>query len=282
MLVAITINNASHQRQHAEALRRGVERHGHGVQYISTHDVYEAADVHVSWSIKRQQLWAWREATGKPVLVMERGHVGDRMVYTSCGWNGLGRRGTYPKAQDGGARWQARWGDLMLPWRDGGRYALLIGQVPGDSALYHLPTGFDAWARTMTDALRLRKYAVRYRPHPFVRKSRDSFCPHGAEYSGTMGNDQGPSLADDLADAALCVTYNSTSGVEAVLAGIPTVTMDEGAMAWPMTAHDCAAPAVRPDRDAWAHDLAWTQWTLEELASGDVWAHLAPLVGLAH
>lgn len=274
MLVAISINNAAHQQIHGNAMREGLTRHGHEVRFVARDEVDGEADVHVCWSIKRPNIVSWREATGKPVLVMERGHVGDRMVFTSCGWNGLGRRGTYPTAPDGGARWNKHFGYLMQPWKVGGRYALLIGQVPSDSALYNLEPGFEKWAQVMTDILISRRYTVRFRPHPYVVRHGDNFCPKHAEHSTT------PYLAEDLIKAALCVTYNSTSGVESVLAGVPTVTMDEGAMAWPVTSHSFLDPLVRPDRTAWAHDLAWTQWTVDEIASGDAWAHLAPILRL--
>jgi hypothetical protein len=270
--VAITINNAGHQKTHAAAMRQGLEKHGHAVCFVASDWCDGDADVHVTWSIKRPQLWAWHQATGKPVLVMERGHVGDRMAYTSCGWNGLGHRGQYPTAQDGGARWRERFAALTQPWQTGGDYALLVGQVPTDSAVDGLALGFEMWAQFVTDILAKQKRRVRFRPHPIVRTGGDSFCPRGAEYSDT------PALAEDLQQAALCVTYNSTSGVEAVLAGVPTVTIDEGAMAWPVTSHSCIEPKVMPDREAWAHDLAWTQWTLEEIASGEAWAHLEPMI----
>lgn len=273
MLIAISIYNASHQKQHGGAMAEGVKRHGHQVQFIHGDEVWWDADVHVCWSIKRPQIFNWRAATNRPVLVMERGHVGDRMVYTSCGWNGLGRRGFYPKAEDGGERWRRHWAELMQPWRNGGGlYALILGQVSGDAALNRLGAGFEHWARMMTGILLHKKYAVRYRPHPWVRKHDDHFCPEGAEKS------YHDALADDLKDAKFCITYNSTAGVECVLAGVPTLTMDEGAMAWPMTTHSIFDPIIRPDREAWAHDLAFTQWSLEEISSGEAWAHLAPLM----
>lgn len=46
------------------------------------------------------------------------------------------------------------------------------------------------------------------------------------------------------------------------------------AMAWPVTAHSLLEPLVMPEREWWAHDLAWTQWSLAELASGEAWAAL--------
>ena len=141
----------------------------------------------------------------------------------------------------------------------------VLGQVPGDAALYGLD--LDAWAQRTCAALLAQGRTVRYRPHPLVRRCGDVRCPAGA--TGSTG-----SLDEDLAGAALAVTFNSTAGVEAVLAGVPTVALDVGAMAWPVTTHDLASVQT-PEREPWAHRLAWCQWTIEEIASGLAWEHLA-------
>jgi hypothetical protein len=69
----------------------------------------------------------------------------------------------------------------------------------------------------------------------------------------------------------LAVTLNSSVAVDAVLSGIPSVTMDEGAMAWDVTSHD--GEIIKPPRRDWLHWLAWTQWTWTEIAEGKPWAH---------
>ena len=69
------------------------------------------------------------------------------------------------------------------------------------------------------------------------------------------------------------VSLNSSVGVDAVLDGIPTVTMDEQAMAWDITSH--APDEVRtPDRRPWVRWLAWTQWHHEEIREGKPIKHL--------
>ena len=82
------------------------------------------------------------------------------------------------------------------------------------------------------------------------------------------------SLADCLADARWVVTFNSNSGVDAVLAGVPTVAVDQGAMAWAVTGRDPTVQPPTPDRSTWAAELAWCQWTLDEIKKGVAWDHL--------
>jgi len=259
---AIHVNSHEHQRQHGAAMKAGLERHG------ITVDSDGPPDFVVTWGWKNPAL----AAAYPHVLVMERGHVGDRMRAASCGWDGLGYRGRYPAAQDGGARWAWRYAQLMQPWRmGGGDYALLIGQVEDDAAVASLPEGFHAWASAAAAALIALGHKVVYRPHPFGDRH---FSPDGTVPSrGT--------LAADLAGADRCVTWNSTAGVESVLAGVPTIVMDAGGMAYPVAARALSEAPVRPDRAAWCRDLAWTQWTLDEIARGDAWSALAPIMEAA-
>lgn len=104
-----------------------------------------------------------------------------------------------------------------------------------------------------------------------MKRQGSTFCPPTAVLST---NER---LIDDLHWAALAVSYNSTAGVEAVLAGVPTVTLDEGAMAWPVSGHTIF-DRVKPDREAWCHQLAWTQFSLDEIRSGFCWEMLKDVV----
>lgn len=245
-----------HQVENAKAMIAGLSRHGVGVQQSIPCPPADTDAV---------VCWGWRvgeryRAAGHDVLVMERGHVGDRRAFTSCGWNGLGRRGRYVAAMDGGGRWRRHWGRLTQPWRHDTAYALVLGQCAGDAALDRLTGGLDAWAEQTAAGLVEKGWDVVYRPHPLADSG---FCPPSATRSRMT-------LTDDLAGAGLVVSWNSTASVESVLAGVPTVTFDEGAMAWPVTSHDLGE-ITRPDRHQWCADLAWAQFSLEELASGFAW-----------
>lgn len=245
-------SDLDHQRKHIEAMRSGLEKHGVTCAYghYNTPSARHE-DFAVIWgSPSKQPAIA---ALGIPLLIMERGHVGDRMCLTSCGWGELGRRGKYAAVEDGGERWRRMFGHLMHPWvhRTPGR-ALIIGQVENDAALRGLV--LREWVEQQISFLQNQGWSANYRPHPMVRQSKQT-------------------LAEELAGVSLCITYNSTTGVEAVLAGVPTVTLDEGAMAWPVTSHT-VPEMIYPDRDSWAHRLAWTTWEIEEIIHGEVWEYL--------
>lgn len=192
---------------------------------------------------------------------MERGYLGDRFQWYSMGWNGLNGHAEWPAAIDDGSRFRQYHAALMKPWREpgSGSYVLLAGQVPGDQSL----DGHDLtrWYSN-TALLASQRYGlpVRFREHPVALERGYKRSPH---YTEPIGG----TLAEALAGAEVCITYNSNTGVEAVLAGVPTVVENRGAMAWPVAGHR-VGDRVTPDREAWAHALAWKQWRLEEIARG--------------
>lgn len=266
MRVVIHVNHAEHQRIHGEAMKEGLKRHGIDARYAGWNQP-TGCDVAVCWGWKQSSVKARQSAADGHVLVMERGYIPDRMVWTSAGWDGLNNRATFPKAGDEGQRFDAHFGHLLRTWVPDRPGALVCGQVPGDQALYGLD--FRRWASGVAGTLIEQGWHVVYRPHPLVRRQGGGdWKPTGTELS------RAASLEEDLARVGLVVTYNSNAGVEAVLAGVPTITMDEGAMAWAVTSHDLGHPAARPDRREWCAWLAWCQWRLDEIRDGTAWAHL--------
>jgi hypothetical protein len=269
-----------HQKPALEGMAEGMRRHGFTVDF-SADDIPFESDIVVMWGQRQKAVLAMAKQRNVPVLVMERGHVQPRILWTSCGFNGLGRRGAYPSAQDGGARWNKHFAHHLKPWRMAGSYALVCGQLQADVALGNLD--IRAWTQNIIDALRAKGLAVRYRPHPYEKLVGENWVPRNAEISASPAAKEvhdASNLADDLRDARMVVTYNSTSGVESVLAGVPTIAENEGAMAWPMATHSIEETLVMPDRTSWCHDLAWTQWLPEEIQNGTAWASVKSCIRL--
>lgn len=76
----------------------------------------------------------------------------------------------------------------------------------------------------------------------------------------------------------MVVSFNSSTDVEATLAGVPAVITDVGSLSYPVAAHSVFDPVVTPDRTNWGHQMAWRQWTLAELRSGEAWDHVRQLL----
>ena len=260
MKVAVASAPNSHWRAYAGAISAGIAANGDTVLRFHGPVAPPGVDAVV--------VWGWRKGErhrllGYNVLVMERAYI-DRFKWVSLGWNGLNGRATFPTAPTG--RESSHFNQLMKehlrPWRSAfrGSYALIMGQVQGDVACrnVYLPR----WYKQCAETLEAHGWPVRFRPHPQAPLRVGG----PRRTTGT--------LEQDLIGAAFVVTWNSNSAVDAVLAGVPAVTMDEGSMAWEVTSHSLTEPISMPDRTGWAARLAWKQWLPEELANGSAWAAL--------
>lgn len=216
--------------------------------------------------------WGWRlgknlRLQGHEVLVMERAYLGDRFSWTSLAWNGLNGHGQFASApNDDGQRFKTNFAPLK-PWNTDGGYVLIMGQVPGDASL----RGQDLmpwYVATAKQASELHGLPVHFRAHPEAKRKGFRHVVKGTVCSkGT--------LDEAISGAALVITYNSNSGVDAVIAGKPTVAVDPGSMAWPVTGHFVNA-IITPSRERWAHELAWKQWRIDEIKSGQA---ISALIG---
>lgn len=267
MRIAAFCAPAGHYRPLMQALINGMQSAGDEVFPAVNARSVPPCDVYLCWGWRRGK--DFRRVNPKtPILVMERGYVGDRFHWTSLGWNGLNGRAIFPKPRetDCVARYVKEFGQLT-PWRVAqglgvGRsgYALILGQVQGDQACIdvNLAYQYRGWAQV----LQRSGWKVRYRPHPKALR-QNSGLPSRCWVQGT--------LAEDLAGAAFTVSWNSNASVDSVLAGVPSVTLDKGAMAWAVTSHDINNPVTMPARTEWAAQLAWCQWQPAELSDGTAW-----------
>lgn len=242
---------AEHQRCFGSAFAQGLARHGWKTTYSRG---WQPADLVVLWGVRAQDRIQKQRDHGGDIVILERGYVGDRFAWTSVSFGGrLNGRAEFRGPFSDGTRWERHFAHLMQPWqkRETGD-VLIMGQVDGDMSLSgaNIQVFYATAAQAFTEA----GYPVRRRSHPLAK--------HGSII---------PPLAADLALARAVVTFNSNSAVDAVLAGIPTIAVDRGSMAWDVTGHDLGVLPPTPDRTAWAHALAWKQWTKDEMASGACW-----------
>lgn len=252
----------------------GLKRHGVEIEWLV--DMRHCRNPQVPIAADFLLCWGWHRGArlrdlGYNVLVGELGYIGDRSHWTSLGWNGLNGRADFCL---GGAPLPDRFARHfeMRPWKEGGDFILLTQQVPGDASLQgrHL----KPWYREIAEeAERAYGLPVRFRPHPRAI-ARRLWQEGDRELAGlTLVDDVTAPIQDDLARAAMVVTWNSNSAVDAVLAGAPALTFDPGAMAYPVTGH-AVGEIARPDRTEWANRLAWCQWSPDELAAGVWWERM--------
>jgi hypothetical protein len=256
-MIDIFCRASKHQTAATQALDKGISEESRILQHDSTPN--NRGRLCIVWGTRRiPQLRQYY----KTIVVIERGYFNDRTKYYSFGIGGLNGRANFNNVNSKPDRW-IKHGTGLHTWNRNGDYYLVMGQVSGDMSISRV--NIDAWYRKVTDEL-LEKTdrPVYFRPHPLSRQYVNGLS--------TMDGD----LSTALSGACGVITYNSNSGVDAMLAGVPTMAQDRGSMIWGVCAKSVnqLIDYAYPDRSQWAYNLAYTQWTLEELKDGTAWNHL--------
>lgn len=244
-----------------EIVLEGFRKHGLDVQ-VAGSDMGRF-DMYVFWGHRQRRLINLAKRAGVPYLVVELAYLGKRDHWISMGFNGLNGRADFNNVNVPADRWEKHWQHQMKPWKKGGDYALICGQVPGDAALEHVD--INRFYRDAAQAAREKHGKVFFRPHPWM--------PEGhRELPGVPTLDG--SLEDALAGAKCVYTCNSNTGVDAAMAGVPVYAYDSGSMAWEVAQTSLTGAPLRPDREDWGRKIAYCQWLPEEVQNGDAWEHL--------
>jgi hypothetical protein len=114
---------------------------------------------------------------------------------------------------------------------------------------------------------------VVYRPHPKQPDVSKMTMPPEVEVSLRP-------LVEDLSRAGCWVSLTSGSAIDAVLAGVRSVTLSPASLAWDVSHHrlEHLDSPVEFDRTRWLDRIAHCQWTYQEMRDGHAWAALRPMV----
>lgn len=261
MKIGIRINETrtSAVSGHMMAVERGLKKNGITVTRF---------DKRPPVGVDAIAVWGWRKGIfcrnsgfEGPILVVERGYIGDRERWTSLGWDGLNGRARHNGVFDED-RFKTHFGKDISHWKGGNNgYALLVGQVAGDMNL--VDVHIHQWYKDTALALWKQGWDLVFRQHP-VEVKRGYDRPHVP-----FARHQEGSLKDAFLGAALVVTYNSNTAVDAVMAGIPICVADEGSMVYGLASRDFNP--IKPLREMRLNEIANVQWQMSELADGSAW-----------
>ena len=258
-----------------EAFEHGLKRHNVIVESTKFPNQINC-DLAVCWNHRNHRLFKQQRQSGRDYLCLERGFIGNRMEWTALCFNGLNGNADWSHCENSPPDRAFQYhSDKMQDYclNPEGVF-LIIGQVPGDASILHvdMPGWYQQMiAKAKTDYADTR---IIFRPHPLCVERHIETVPEGVD--GVSDK----TLADDFKRAAICVTMNSNTGVESVLAGVPTIAYDPGAMAYDVTPHQITEDHEMIDRTQWFFDLAYKQWNREELANGDAWDHVRKRYGI--
>ena len=146
---------------------------------------------------------------------------------------------------------------------------LVVGQCSHDASVEHV--NIDRWYSNTIQTLNEMGENVIFREHPINKKP---FRHDGHPIKYTL--DKNATLDQTIQQCKAVVTFNSNSGVVALLSGTPAIAMDAGSMAYGIaqnTIHH-ASFEYTPDRTDWCAKMAYTQWNLDEIKQGAFWKTL--------
>lgn len=252
MKAVCLIREQPHYRR--DAFVNGLRRAGYTVDNRGSPS--ELGDLLVIWNrygANEAMADSW-EAQGGTVLVAENGYIGcdaqGRQLYALAA-HGHNGSGWWPRADS------SRFAALNLEVHDWVHrpdgYALVCGQRGIGSRSMASPPDWHV------NAARMVEPPVKLRLHP-----------------GNKPNPNAPSIEQDLDGARICVIWSSSSGVKALLRGVPVIYDAPHwvceAAAVPLrqlSLFDGASSNLLNDlRAAALSDMAWAQWSIEELESG--------------
>ena len=153
----------------------------------------------------------------------------------------------------------------VMGWNRDGRDVIVAGMAERSANVHGYE--FEEWERMAVDRLQecCPNRRIWYRPKP-KHALMASRMP-GAHFDTRR-------LADALTAAALVVTHHSNVAIDALVAGVPVIA-DLGPASLASVRWDQAnEPPHEADRAALLADVAWLQWSVDEMHRGLCWAYL--------
>jgi hypothetical protein len=184
--------------------------------------------------------------------------------------------------------------DLGISWngwkhnKDG--HILLMLQLPGDASLRGI--NIYEWTEYCIKQIRKvsnRKIVIRTHPAHNIKESDEFYkfiinnliLTKSSDIEISISKEK--SLDDDLKGAYCTVTYSSGSGIDSIMKGIPTIAMDPGNFAWNVSSRylselENIKLSSAAEITQWLSNLAYSQWTVEEMEAGKPWLHLQSII----
>ncbi len=177
-------------------------------------------------------------------------------------------------------RWEKLSKDLgiaLKPWNfNNGKNILICCQRDGGWSMDG--EGVVTWL--MKTISELRKYTDRpvvIRFHPGDKRVAGHIKQIAGYRIPKVSWSMADTIQEDFANSYAVINFNSSPAVASVIEGLPTFQLDAGRSQAKGVVHTSLAEIERPQefaRETWLQKLAQCHWTLEELKTGEAWAHL--------
>ena len=240
-----------------------------GIQW-NHHDM--TADIAVIWSVvwagrmkQNKEVWDHFRSQGKSVIVLEVGML-QRGYTWKMGVNGTGADAYYGKHFDPTRPQKLKMN--VRPWQKTSGN-IIVAVQRHDSQQWHSMPATNIWLENITSQIMQftdRPIIIRSHPRQSITAPRGCLLEHPSPIPNTYDDfDYNNSINHSWA----VINWNSGTGPQAILAGIPAFT-GISSLAAPVANLDLAniENPSRPDRADWIIKLSHTEWTLQEISSG--------------
>lgn len=249
-----------------DAFLQGMQRHG-----VETVLNSRDADIALIWS----QLWAGRMKPNQAIY-QYRASIRRPTVMIDVGV--IKRNETWRIMLDGDAYIAGHGHDChrrnhmsltLQDWKFTGSNVVVALQRPDSNQWQSMPDPVS-WLTNIVGAIRQHTARpILIRPHPrfaMTGKFLDAKFDLPLRIPDTYDDYD---FVRSLQTAWSVVNWNSTPGIISVLNGCPTF-VGVSSLAAPVANLDlsCIETPARPNREQWANDLAWTEWTVDEICHG--------------
>ena len=267
-----TNNGAINSKPVFSAFATSLHNNGHDVLYNDM-----AGDIHVIWSV----LWygrmapnkiVWDEAKrqGKRVIVLEVGGI-QRGATWKVGLDGINREAIFGSTGNGSDRAE-KLGLKLKPWKYNNEQGdIIIACQHAKSHQWRNQKSVQTWVFESIELLRQhtnRKIIVRSHPRDPIPGIQHEFKNVRLQVPSHV-----PNTYDDFdfdpSDAYGVVNWASNPATQAVMQGVP-VFVGPDSLAFDVGCTNLASinAPVMPDRTQWLNDIAYTEWTLDEIEQG--------------
>ncbi len=261
------------RKQQEKLLAAALARGGPEVVVLEEGDMRVDCDAYCIIGVKAAYLMRALEAEGLPYLYWDKAYNRDWSRWwrvSVCSHQPTryfaDRKWPLDRAERQG--WPAR----MKPWRTDGDHVLYAGM----SLKYNLYQGIGdptEYAERVVAELRTKtERRIVYRPKPSWHEAEPV---DGADFSHSRTKRKGADIYSDLKGAHILVTHGSSACFEAMLDGVPSIVLGDAVLR-PISStslDDVDRPrlATQPERLQLLAALAYWQWSLEEMARGELW-----------
>jgi len=251
-----------------EAFRVGANRLGYQVR------LNEFCDVNVIWSVlwqgrmkKNEDIWNRCVKNNLPIIVLEVGAI--KRGYTwKVGVNGVNRNAFFGPGNNDNLR-RSKFNLTLKDWSQNNSNKILIAGQHQKSGQWQSADSMKYWLlETISRIKNVTDKKIIVRPHP---RSPLSYL-----FDETIEIQKPIKISgsyDDYNFSAenfyAVINFSSNPGIHAAIEGTP-VFVSASSLAWEVSnkSLDNIHNLEYPDRKQWLNDLCYTEWTVEEIATG--------------